>query len=638
MADKEVKVKFNIDTANSAKSLKDTKQAIKDLKSAALEVGEGGKGFTELTKKAAQLQEKLDDVTDSTKIQGSNIEKLKTSMGLLTEGFKNADPGKLSIAMKGLGSAMKAIPLILIIEGITYLIENFESLSKGTGLLGKTLRIVGDIIQWVTDKIYEFTDAIGLTNSALDKQGEALITNAEKAKTALDTQTKGYDNQIAAAQAAGKSSVKFEIAKQEAIIQTNKALVEQTIAYVRAGGKLTEEQQKLVTDQINAIKDAKAQEVIIKAKADKLSADNYKKNLEEKKKTDKEAYDAYVLALQKSIDSTREAGQTIQDIEKADAKKIQDAKNKADDEEYAKLLAQFQETKAFRKRITDQRIQDIKDENDKILANTQLTEDEKKELISKNEDSINKIRQEGLNKSLAGIQQYANSIASALNSVVGVFQAIAELQQQQRNQQLLEQQRATDAQIAGLDAQKEYELSKEGLTAQQKLDIENKYKQQKYQLELLQYNRETEVKKKAFEQDKKLKIATTIISTITGSIAALTGMIQAIPGPVGIILGAISAAAVVAIGAINIAKIKQQKFDAGTPPAPPSISAPSTSGIDSQNGPNTFPTPRRDAELNRVGSGANNQSNQPQKVYVVSQEVEESNNKAALIEERSKFK
>lgn len=154
----------------------------------------------------------------------------------------------------------------------------------------------------------------------------------------------------------------------------------------------------------------------------------------------------------------------------------------------------------------------------------------------------------------------------------------------------------------------------------------------------------TEVKKKAFEQDKKLRIAQTVISTITGSVAALTGMISAIPGPVGIILGAISAAAVIAVGAIQIAAINKQKFDAGTPPSPPKITPPSSAGMDEvggMEGPNLKRVGRSPAQIaadeenNNQGKRMSNQ--EPIKAYVVGSEITDAQNKDKVIENRSSF-
>ena len=61
----------------------------------------------------------------------------------------------------------------------------------------------------------------------------------------------------------------------------------------------------------------------------------------------------------------------------------------------------------------------------------------------------------------------------------------------------------------------------------------------------------------------------TIITTITGSVVALTSALASLEYPAGLILGLITATAVTAIGATQVAAIQKQKFDAGTPPQPP---------------------------------------------------------------------
>jgi hypothetical protein len=69
--------------------------------------------------------------------------------------------------------------------------------------------------------------------------------------------------------------------------------------------------------------------------------------------------------------------------------------------------------------------------------------------------------------------------------------------------------------------------------------------------------------KRAFETTKKLNIAMAVIDTIKGAVSAFTGMTSTIPGPVGIALGAIAAAGVVASGVANVKKIKDTKFEGG---------------------------------------------------------------------------
>jgi len=69
--------------------------------------------------------------------------------------------------------------------------------------------------------------------------------------------------------------------------------------------------------------------------------------------------------------------------------------------------------------------------------------------------------------------------------------------------------------------------------------------------------------KRAFETQKKLNIAMAVIDTIKGAQSAFTGMTTAIPGPVGLALGAVAAAGVVATGVANVKKISATKFDGG---------------------------------------------------------------------------
>lgn len=259
------------------------------------------------------------------------------------------------------------------------------------------------------------------------------------------------------------------------------------------------------------------------------------------------------------------------------------------------------------------------------------------EKYAKKEEELN---EELFRKKVEKINKYTQAIGAALNSVMGVFQAISDLQKQEQEQDQKERQQVLDANLSALSDAKDAELAKEGLTQEQKKAIEQKYAQQEYELKLAEYNRSTAIKKKAFEQDKKMKIAQTVISTITGAMSALTGMISSIPGPVGIILGALSAAAVVATGAIQIAAINKQKFDAGTPPQAPKISTPSSDiATEGNGGPKDAPNLYSISGDVNTGQGGSTKktANEPIKAYVVSQEVTSSQNMNEVIERRSSF-
>jgi hypothetical protein len=261
MAEEKIAIQIEIGgTEKTLSSLKQIKQARKDLTEAAL------LGDEKAVKSLKILEDKFGDLQDAAKtVRGDGLEPLKNSFNLFKEGISNLDLGKIGTAFKGLGAAMKAVPIFLIVEGVMALVNNFDELSKGSGLLGKALRAIGDLLGWIKDGIYAVTDALGITNSELDKMGEAVKTNADKAREALSLQNAEYDRQIAVAKAAGKSTVELEKAKQQAIIDTNVAIVKQIEAFVRAGGVLDEEKQKLLTGSLEAIKNAKVQEYVIEA-------------------------------------------------------------------------------------------------------------------------------------------------------------------------------------------------------------------------------------------------------------------------------------------------------------------------------------------------------------------------------------
>lgn len=289
----DVSVKGTGEAINSVKQLKDE---LKKAQSAALN-GDGA-----AAKRVAELRDKMDDLKDSTKsLQGSGVEKIQNSFGLLGQGLKDFDFDKIKTGFKGVGSAMAAIPIFAIVTGITYLIEHFDELSKGNGVLAKTLRAVGDALSFIGSVIGKvvdyFTDMAGATSDAtraLDKQGEAIKTNADKMNAALAAQTAAFDRQIALAKASGKSTVEYEQAKQQAIIDTNLLIAKQIEAFVRAGGELDDEKKKQLTASLDFIANAKVQERVIEETDHKEKLTASKKYSDDKKaQSIKDAEDLY---------------------------------------------------------------------------------------------------------------------------------------------------------------------------------------------------------------------------------------------------------------------------------------------------------------------------------------------------------
>ena len=244
------------------------------------------KEFRDLTIEAAALNKKIDAVNSSL---GENAAgRASAGFSQLKDGFQNLDFDSIKKGFSAVKTAMAATGIMLIVQLVGYLVENFDSLSQGSGILAKYLRFVGDVIGTIVEKgtqlLNFLTDTIGLTTEssrAIEAQGEAFVEASEKSKEAISSQSAEFDRLITVAKASGKSTVDLEIAKQQAIINTNRALLQQALDYIKQGGVVTEEQKKLINEQIAAVKTASTQIEVIKATEAKRVAD---KNLEIQKK------------------------------------------------------------------------------------------------------------------------------------------------------------------------------------------------------------------------------------------------------------------------------------------------------------------------------------------------------------------
>lgn len=367
MNDNEIALDLKIKTAESATTVKELKTSIKQLKDELSNVSAGSDEFKKLTKAINETEGKVGDINDQFKtLTGSGVERANSSLGLLKEGFSSFDFEKIKLGLSGVGAAFKAIPIFLIMEGVRYLVENFTELSEGSGVLAKALRFVSDIFTAVKDAIYEVTDALGLTNSELDKQGDAIKTNAEKLNAALDSQIKKFDEQIKVAKASGKNTVDLEIAKQEAIIETNRLIVEQIIAFVRAGGEFNDEKKKQLTASLDLIRGARSEEKVIELTHQKELRDDYKKHLDDKLALDKKHGDDL---YQQHLTEVAQFNKLNED---------QKAKEKADrlreDEELKSYIATSKEEEnAASTVVQEQRIEVNRQTEEQIRAEKQKT-------------------------------------------------------------------------------------------------------------------------------------------------------------------------------------------------------------------------------------------------------------------------
>jgi len=306
MADNTQKVGVEVEVKGAEKSIssiKDLKNAIKDARNeqvkSAEAFGEGSKEYLTASKRVAELKDKVDDLSDSTKsLGGTGLERASAGMQQFGEGLKNLDFQKVKVGLTAMKTAFAAVGIGLIVQLVSYLVENFDSLSQGSGGLAKSLRFVADIMGTIfetgTKVLNFFTDLIGISSEAeraVEAQGEAFVEASKNSKDAIASQSAEYDRLIGVAKASGKSTVDLEIQKQQAIIDTNKALLQQALTYLKNGGQLDEAKKKLINDELNAIKTASSQIEVIKATEAKRVEDVNVKALETRKVNEKKIQD-----------------------------------------------------------------------------------------------------------------------------------------------------------------------------------------------------------------------------------------------------------------------------------------------------------------------------------------------------------
>ncbi len=567
---KEIGIDVKVDGVDkSINSLKDLKQAIKEATNeqikAAEQFGVGSKEYEKASKNVSALKDKVDDLKDSTKsLQGSGIERASQGFNQLGEGLRNLDFDKVKVGLVAMKSALAAVGIGLIVQAVAYLVENFDSLSQGSGVLAKALRFVGDVVSGAIDLFTEFTDLLGLTNSELDKQGDAIKTNADKAKEAIASQTAEYDRQIAIAKASGKSAVDLEIAKQQAIIETNKALVEQTIAYVRQGGVLTEEQNKLLTEQLNGIKNAVTTQEVIQLNAEKERDDNYKKHLEENTKKDKDYKDNAL-------------------------KKIQ-AFDKWKSEQLAEELRQ----------------KELKLQTENALEKTYLDEQKRSQIA---EAELAVLQNEGDFNALVARLDLKRQIELDNENLTESEKALIRQKYADEYNKLKETEAEKNRKIETQKRDATFEIAQQGINGLQALsDLYFIFKTKN-----LEKGSAEELKqaKKQFDINKGLQIASATIAGIQGVINALTAP-SVIPEPFGSILKAVTAVTIGATAAANIAKISSTKFNpgGGGSTTSASISAPSSPNISIPSAP-TISNPSNTASSNIDPETGENKSFNP---------------------------
>lgn len=271
------------------KTMQDLKRAIKDANNELLQAGEvGTQSYADAQKKVTDLKDRLGDLGDAAKVQGTAVEKLGASTGLLGEGFKNLDLDKIKIGFKGIGDAIKANPLMFLLGILIPLLEKFKVFEFILGGVSKAFDML--------------TDAIGFTNHADEEATKNFINNSQQRQKVV---TAEYDAKIKVAKAEGKNTYDLEQDKLRTIYKSTAEQYNNLLELSKKKKGLNDEEFKQFKDLQIQLKTIKGDFEANKAAEDKEAKDKEIARQKELNEKYKQAYQEQLQANQDLINKTK---------------------------------------------------------------------------------------------------------------------------------------------------------------------------------------------------------------------------------------------------------------------------------------------------------------------------------------------
>jgi len=296
--------------------------------------------------------------------------------------------------------------------------------------------------------------------------------------------------------------------------------------------------------------------------------------------------------------------QTTEDAKKELQRRLNstDENEKISQEEYNNALIALEQKKA-----------------DKILEINKTASDKAKEQAIKDRE-----------ESLKGVTEFLDNAQMVLDHVKTVDALMDEIDQARLNK--IEGRREED--LANLDAKMQAELNAEGLTAQQKTDIEEKFAKQKYAVQVQAYEAEEKIKKQQFMRDKAIKLGQVAIDTASAIVKAIA-QFGPPPSPAGI--AGIASAGV--IGVTQALAIANQQYKAGSAPSAPNFS--SGGGGGSMAGASASSFTSSNTGTSTAGllgeQGATTTNIPSSQVFVLESDISATQNKVKLQESKTSF-
>jgi hypothetical protein len=425
MAKEEIQIKIDaaVESANAAKSLGQLRRSLIEIQTLQAEIGEeSGANFDKLatastaaSAKLAETRDRIGDIQDKTRtLEGTPVERLTGSFGLLRESIMNLDFDKAKIGVEGLlntftpmvdgklvtgiagikgamsmlgdgikslgstiislGKALLTNPIFLLAAAIAAIVAVVIIILDKLGLLKKIMDALMIPINAVIAAFEALTDWLGLTTYALEENAAAAKKNGEEQRAEIDATANKQKAHLTAIQGMTADEI-AEYRKKAGIRDTlnqNSFDIEKT--------RLTQTQATL-RNEINALEELKA--------AGGELTDEQVKDLEQRKK-DYEANSAAIIANEEAkvkaiMDANKKATNTLREWQ---------IKNIKDENERAKEQSKLDEQKEITKiNVAIEEQKRLTGANSKAVKELEASKTEIQKLFSSQRTTIDQAEQ-----------------------------------------------------------------------------------------------------------------------------------------------------------------------------------------------------------------------------------------------------
>lgn len=267
-----INIKLLIDAAESAKTVAETRKALRDLRAAALSVEEGSEAFNKINQAAGQLQDKVADLSASTKFFADDLKNLSGLTNIaegIAGGFAIAQGAmqSLGLSTQSAEEAQKSLMVTMnILNGLTAVGNVLQKESAATMFLQNTTRSIA-IKLTSQQAVAEAAEAVAAgtatiaqraLNAAMNANPVALlvtlILSAVAALTIYSSKTKEAEKQEAALKkqreeaAAARKKEADEIKKYAGYVAAESAELLKNVALLKQTNYNSKERRDLIKD------------------------------------------------------------------------------------------------------------------------------------------------------------------------------------------------------------------------------------------------------------------------------------------------------------------------------------------------------------------------------------------------------